>query len=980
MAALIYSSRKTRRTARTSIDKDSTYGVVYMGTPHQGGSGVQLGCILVNIASIFVPANDNILKHLERDSQWLQQQLSQYNPISGDFITKFAYETYETPTILGRKILVVPKASAVNLSQADAETIAIHADHINMIMANGAAEKIRSRWETGARVNGVRTRCHYIPLPKNHRFTGRTTVLEELRERLFIRRKCRKLALVGLGGVGKTQVALELAHWAKENQPDHSVFWVPVISDESFEQAYTELGRRLDVQINKNDDDPKESVRRHLESEGTGKWLLVVDNADDIKILDRHGGVGKYLPQNENGLILFTTRLRSVAVAAAGSDVVELLEMTPTEATSFFRKSLINESLLDDKGLRDELFEELTYLPLAIAQAAAFLNVTQLSVKKYLERLRRTEQSLINLMSQEFSDDGRYPESRNAVATTWLVSFDQIRRINSTAAELLCFLSCVERQDIPQSMLPEPPGEDVETAIDVLCEYAFLVRRGDDMFNMHRLVHIAIRVWVRNQNAVEETQSNAVRHLASIFPWDDEANRLLWREYLPHALYALRRSKEYEDEERSNLSYRCGTLLICGSTRRNTRLRCAYLDNRQIKEAIEIFEHVVAIRKKTLAEEDHDRLASEHELASAYLDNRQIKEAIEILEHIVAIEKKTLAEKDHDRLTSEHELASAYLDDGRLKEAIEIFEHVVAVRKTLAEEDHSRLTSEHELARAYLDNRQIKEAIEILEHIVAIEKKTLAEEDHDRLASEHELASAYLDNRQIKEAIEIFEHVVAIRKKTLAGEDHFRLTSEHGLASAYFNDGRIKEAIEIFERIVAIRKKTLAEEDHSRLTSEHGLASAYFDNGRIKEAIEIFKHVVAIRKKTLAEEDYSRLTSEHGLARAYLDDGRIKEAIEILEHVVAVKKTLAEEDRSRLASEHELARAYLDDARIKEAIEMLEHVVAVKMTLDMSSEDRAVSQDLLEQARGMLNLGSRRARRLIRWLTRRPHARRSHEG
>lgn len=79
-----------------------------MGTPHQGGSGVQLGRILVNVASIFVPANDHILKHLERDSEWLQQQLSQYNPISGDFITKFAYETYETPTILGHKILVGP--------------------------------------------------------------------------------------------------------------------------------------------------------------------------------------------------------------------------------------------------------------------------------------------------------------------------------------------------------------------------------------------------------------------------------------------------------------------------------------------------------------------------------------------------------------------------------------------------------------------------------------------------------------------------------------------------------------------------------------------------------------------------------------------------------------------------------------------------------------------------------------------------------
>lgn len=77
-----------------------------MGTPHQGGSGVQLGKLLVNVASVFVAADDRLMKHLERDSEWLQQQLGQYGPISGDFITKFAYETYKTPTALGQSIMV----------------------------------------------------------------------------------------------------------------------------------------------------------------------------------------------------------------------------------------------------------------------------------------------------------------------------------------------------------------------------------------------------------------------------------------------------------------------------------------------------------------------------------------------------------------------------------------------------------------------------------------------------------------------------------------------------------------------------------------------------------------------------------------------------------------------------------------------------------------------------------------------------------
>jgi hypothetical protein len=79
---------------------------MFMGTPHQGGSGVAFGKLMANVASVFVAADDRLLQHLERDSEWLQHQLGQYGPISGDFVTKFAYEEYKTPTVFGHSILV----------------------------------------------------------------------------------------------------------------------------------------------------------------------------------------------------------------------------------------------------------------------------------------------------------------------------------------------------------------------------------------------------------------------------------------------------------------------------------------------------------------------------------------------------------------------------------------------------------------------------------------------------------------------------------------------------------------------------------------------------------------------------------------------------------------------------------------------------------------------------------------------------------
>ena len=104
-----------------------------MGTPHQGGEGVEWGKRLVNVASIFVKTNSNLLNILERDSEILQQQLAHYNSISGDFKTKLAYETKATPLALGKAMIVVPKSSAVVPGQVDAEPIAIMDHHINMV-------------------------------------------------------------------------------------------------------------------------------------------------------------------------------------------------------------------------------------------------------------------------------------------------------------------------------------------------------------------------------------------------------------------------------------------------------------------------------------------------------------------------------------------------------------------------------------------------------------------------------------------------------------------------------------------------------------------------------------------------------------------------------------------------------------------------------------------------------------------------------
>ncbi|KAI1740902.1 hypothetical protein F4680DRAFT_418071 [Xylaria scruposa] len=918
--------------------------IVFLGTPHRGSSYAGWGAIASNLVSLaFQDSNKGIVQSLEVNSEALDNIQEEFLRIAHKAGMK-VHSFQEARAISGVKGLhgkvVDDYSSKVGLPPAFETVESIDANHMQIARCRNKADpqyrdvvgvlkhfirsgklsvqedytsathiksdKGSSQGESGVAIstqsadrshhNSQASRHYYIPLSRNRRFTGRDSILGELKDKLFIGKECQKLAVVGLGGVGKTQVALQLAYWAMDNQPDYSIFWVPAQSDESFEKAYVEMARRFKIQV-KVDEDLKEAVRRYLESEQAERWLLIVDNADDMAILfgsaDKPGGIGKYLPERDNGLTLFTTRSREVAVAIAGSDVIDLHGMSKEEATEFMNKTLVDKELLQDEAMIEELVQDLTCLPLAIAQAAAYLNQNKMPIKKYLGLLRNTEHNLVNLMSREFHDNTRYQGSQNAVATTWLVSFDHIRRSDSNAAKLLSFVSFIEPKAIPQTILPGPQvEEEMEHAIGVLCGYAFLVRRGhEDTFDMHRLVHIATRVWIQRENVVKETEAQAIRHLATIFPENVPENQSKWREYLPHAQHALKVTQEYQNVERFYLFYLIG--------------RCLYKD-RRFKEAIIALEETVRWREQNLPEEDN-LLGPEHALAHAYLGDRRIKEAIEIFEHVVAVRRERLVEEDSRLLISEHELARAYLDDWRIKEAIKIFEHVVAVqRKKLVEEDSRRLTSEHELASAYLEDRRIRKAIEIFEHVVAVRRERLVEEDNIRLASEHELARAYLYNGQIKEAIKILEHVVAVRRVTLPEESYDRLASEQALADAYLNNRQTEKAIRILERVVVIGETALREEDGSRLASEHTLAKAYLETNQLRKSVEILEHVVAVRRKTLARDDLNRLESEQTLARAYMQTGRAGEAIELLEDVVAMHKF--EEDK--LVSQDLLTEAY----------------------------------------------------------------------
>ncbi|KAH7304605.1 P-loop containing nucleoside triphosphate hydrolase protein [Stachybotrys elegans] len=560
-----------------------------------------------------------------------------------------------------------------------------------------------------------------VPFPENKRFVGRENILRCLKDGLSDEGCARSIAIVGLGGVGKTQVALKIAYHAR-TLTSWSVFWLSALSMAAFEQACTEMVERLRLSTSRTEE-TKQVIKGYLESSASGQWLLIVDNADDVATLMEPGGVYTYLPKNGDGCILFTTRTMEVAQAVA-DDIVELEEMSEVEAKAFLQK-LLPSSSAEEEAIT-ELLRRLTYLPLAISQAAAYMKRNKTPVSKYLSFFHNADKEAISLLSREFPDRTWYSESRHAVAMTWLISFEQIQKHDEIAAELLAFLSQIEPRAVPESMLPRIRSEDrFVHAVGTLYGYAFLYRRQDgEMMDMHSLVHLAAQEWVRNGGKTKSVKRNVVSHLATVFQSDDWVNRGVWRKYMPHVLKAIQVSEEGArwEEEECELGYWAG--------------RCLQVEGR-IAEAVELLQHVVKVQETTLAENHPSRLASQHELARAYQANGQVKEAVELLQHVVKVQETILAENHPDRLASQHALAIAYQANGQVEEAVELLQYVVKVRETTLAENHpSRLASQHTLARAYQANGQVEEAVELLQHVLYIKSKIMAPAHPSRRVSE----------------------------------------------------------------------------------------------------------------------------------------------------------------------------------------------------------------------------------------------------
>lgn len=387
-----------------------------------------------------------------------------------------------------------------------------------------------SRTDGTPRYPGTAPTIWSVPA-RNVDFTGRDAVLEQLRDQLVQGGKAVVVAqaLYGLGGVGKTQIALEYAHRFKADYD--LVWWIPAEGGSQISQSFAELAGRLGFQVGDNVSEAVHEALDALRRRDPGhRWLLVFDNADDPRDLD------PYLPSGP-GDILITSRNHAwtqmaepleVDVFTRAESVVHLLRHVPRLAP----------------GEADHIAETLGDLPLAIEQAGAWLQTTGIPAKEYAEQLD-TEYARIMSLSQP-SD---YPVP---AAVTWNMSLERLRGRSPAAIRLLQLLSFFAPGVISLELLYSDemiqalkPFDDtlverivLGRVIQEASRYALVrVDQANNSIQIHRLVQAVVRA------AMDEAEQDEVRHevhkiLAGARPHlggaDDPANWPRYNRIWPH--------------------------------------------------------------------------------------------------------------------------------------------------------------------------------------------------------------------------------------------------------------------------------------------------------------------------------------------------------------------------------------------------------------------------------------------------------------
>ena len=788
---------------------------------------------------------------------------------------------------------------------------------------------------------------------RNPAFTGRNEALEKLREQLSGSSKVVVLpvALYGLGGVGKTQVALEYAH---RYMADYNVvWWVSAEQRDLINPAFADLAAQLGVRggdsITETAQAAREALRR---GEPHTRWLLVFDNADDPRDLE------SFFPAGGSGHVLVTSRNTAWMRHA---EPLEIDVFARAESLDLLRR-LVPSMKETDANL---VAEALGDLPLAIEQAGAWLAETGVPAATYLQELEQRFAEFLDLQKS-----ASYPVS---VAVAWRVSFDRLRQRSPAAARLLelcaffapepISLNLLYSDPMIRALLPYDPRLReriiLGQLIRELARFSLAkVDLGSNTLQVHRLVQAAIRTQVESPGERDKATHAVHEVLAGTRPrmgdTDDPANwalfdliwphlgpsqahicsdestrqllidrvRYLWKRGEYDAALAFGRQLEEQWLERFDASD-TQTLYLRFQLANVLRSQGRYNDARKLDS------EVLDIQRKLLTERHPYTLQTAGSLAGDLRGLGRFREALELDRETYGRLKELFGEEHPTTLSSANNLAVDLRLVGDCFSARDLDQDTLVRRQEVLGPDHPySLHSAACLARDLREAGDYAASIEMLRDILARCTKVLGEDGVDTLRTAKSLAVALRKNGSLVEAYDLTRATSAGYGRNYAPDDPDALACQLNLACDMSARDDPAAAYDIANGARQIYERIFGPEHPFTLAAANNVTSYLRKAGSLTEAMSLGEGTLRLMRQHLGEEHPFTMSCSVNVANCLHDLGRLDAAQkQQLDAGTRLGEALGRSHPDTLLSRADLAVTMRANGRAREAADLRQQVL-----------------------------------------------------
>jgi tetratricopeptide (TPR) repeat protein len=688
-----------------------------------------------------------------------------------------------------------------------------------------------------------------IPYQRNPVFTGRDDLLQMLTEILQADHSAtlsQPKAVSGLGGIGKTQLAVEYAY---RTAPKYqAVFWVAAETREALISGYATIAEALHLPEKEEPDQNLmlQAVQRWLRMHTD--WLLILDNADDL------GLVQSFMPPVFGGQVLLTTREHATGRFAHRVEIDTLT--TENGALLLLRRAgvlsaqgALEEAAEQEIALTRQISEALGNLPLALDQAGAYIEETECGLLSYQRQYQQHQASLLQWRSKLASD---HPEP---VATTWSLAFEKVEQANPLAADLLRFCAFLAPEAIPEEMLIAgalelgpvlaPVASDaflLDQAIATLRAYSLLARDPyTRTLTVHRLVQVVLRDSLPTETQRQWMQRvvlavNAAFHHAAFESWPTR-ERLL-----PHALVCATwiEQAQITTDAAARLLFQTGSYLYG---------RVRYV------EAEPLYQQALRILEQSLGPEHRDVAYTLNGLANLYAGQGKYAEAEPLYQRASRILEQSLGPEHPDVTYPLNGLATLYQGQGKYAEAEPLYQRALRILEQSLGPEHSRMAYPLSgLASLYREQGKYTEAYPLSQRALHILEQSLGPGHRDVAQTLTFLAHIFHQEGKYAEAEPLYQRALHILEQSLGLEHPDVAHPLNGLAILYKKQGKYAEAEPLYQRALCIREQSLGPE-HPRVAYPlSNLANLYQEQGKYREAESLYQRALRIWEQSLGPE------------------------------------------------------------------------------------------------------------------------------